>query len=290
MDNSTVSNSAFKNGESKVRAVMIDIIIALLPAVIAATVFFKLKALILIATCVGTAVISEAVFNLICKKKQTIYDLSAVVTGLLLSLSLSTTATIWQCVVGSVFAIVIVKCAFGGLGYNFANPSVAAKVMIIMAFGAAAVGNNGSLPSVIDMLVANRYGLLGDACVVALVVGGVYLLIRRVISWHTPVFYIAGVFLFTLALTQNVNIALYNTLSGGLILGAIFMATDPVTSPKKGLGKIVFALLCAVLTVLIRLYGANSDGATFFAILLMNVLCPYVDAIFERKNKEEVAK
>lgn len=298
------------NGESKVRRAMLDIVIALLPATVAAVVFFGLKAAVMIAVCVGTAILSELIFNILCKKKQTVGDLTAIVTGLLLALNLSTNVTVWQCFVGAVFAIVIVKCAFGGRGYNFANPAVAARVMLLIAFtdvaggamtsfaeiesGATPLavlgGAEGTLPSMLDMLIGNRGGAIGETCAIALLLGGVYLLVRRVISWHIPVFYIGGVFLFSLALTQNVNTALYHTLGGGLILGALFMATDPVTSPKKGLGKIVFGLGCAVITVLIRFYGSYPEGASF-AILIMNILCPYIDMMFEKKEKSaEVAK
>ncbi len=278
------------NGESKVRRAMLDIVIALLPATVAAVVLFGLKAAVIIAVCVGTAILSELVFNILCKKKQTVGDLTAIVTGLLLALSLSTNVTVWQCFIGTVFAIVIVKCAFGGRGYNIVNPAVAARVMIFIAF--AASGNaDGGEPSLIDMLVKNRSGIIGDACVAALLAGGIYLLVRRVISWHIPVTYIAGSFLTSFALTQNANTALYGILGGGLILGAIFMATDPVTSPKKSVGKVVFGLGCALLTVLIRFYGSNSDGAVVFAILIMNILCPYIDMIGSGKEKSaEVAE
>ncbi len=291
MDNLAVSNSISQNGGSKVRRAMLDVIIALFPAVIAAIVFFKLDALVLISVCVVTAVISEMVFNLVCKRKQTVSDLSAVVTGLLLALSLPADATVWQCVVGSLFAIVIVKCAFGGIGYNFANPSVAARVLLIVAFGTAASGTEGELPSYVDMLLSNRGGLIGEACAAALLVGGIYLIIRRAISWYAPLTYIVGVFALSFAITQDVKLALYYVVSGGVMLGAIFMACDPVTSPKKCFGKIIFALCCAVITVLIRVYGTNSEGATFFAILLMNISCPYIDRMFEKKQtNEEVAK
>ncbi len=291
MDNSVVSNSMLSNGESKARRAMLDIIIALLPATVAAVVFFGLKAAVMIAVCVGTAILSELIFNLLCKKKQTVTDLSAIVTGLLLALSLSTKVTIWQCFIGTVFAIVIVKCAFGGRGYNIVNPAVAARVMLLIAFAATSGKADGSNPSLIDMLVRNRSGITGDACVAALLAGGIYLLIRRVISWHIPVTYIAGSFLTSFALTQNANTALYGILSGGLILGAIFMATDPVTSPKKSVGKIVFALGCAIITVLVRFYGTYPEGAVVFAILIMNILCPYIDMISTKKEKSaEVAE
>ena len=142
----------------------------------------------------------------------------------------------------------------------------------------------------IDMLIGNRGGAIGETCAIALLLGGIYLIVRKVITWHIPVVYIGGVFLLSLAFGGNVTDAVYHVLGGGLILGAIFMATDPVTSPKKGIGKIVFALCCALITVLIRFYGNYPEGASF-AILLMNILCPYVDLIGAKKQKtEEVAE
>lgn len=309
MDNLKTSNSPCI-APRKTQRVMLDILIALAPATIAAIVFFGLKAAVIIAVCVGSALLSEFLFNILAKKEQTVGDLTAVVTGLLLALNLSTNVTIWQCLVGSVFAIVIVKCAFGGLGYNFANPAITARVMLLIAFtevsggamtnfaeiesGATPLavlkGDAGTLPSMLDMLLGNRGGAIGETCAIALLIGGIYLIVRKVITWHIPVVYIGGVFLLSLAFGGDVTNAVYHTLGGGLILGAVFMATDPVTSPKKGLGKIIFALGCALITVLIRFYGSYPEGASF-AILIMNILCPYIDRMFERKPKtEEVAE
>lgn len=308
MDNLNTSNSPVASRTT--RRVMIDMLIALAPATVAAIVFFGLRAAVTIAVCVGSALLSEFLFNLLAKKEQTVGDLTAVVTGLLLALNLSTNVTIWQCLVGSVFAIVIVKCAFGGLGYNFANPAIAARVMLLIAFtdvaggamtsfselesGATPLailgGAEGTLPSMLDMLLGNRGGAIGETCAIALLLGGIYLVIRKVITWHIPVVYIGGVFLLSLAFGASITDAVYHVLGGGLLLGAIFMATDPVTSPKKWLGKIIFALCCALITVLIRFYGSYPEGASF-AILIMNILCPYIDMIGAKKQKtEEVAE
>lgn len=308
MDNLNTSNSPVASRTT--RRVMIDMLIALAPATVAAIVFFGLRAAVTIAVCVGSALLSEFLFNLLAKKEQTVGDLTAVVTGLLLALNLSTNVTIWQCLVGSVFAIVIVKCAFGGLGYNFANPAIAARVMLLIAFtdvaggamtsfselesGATPLailgGAEGTLPSMLDMLLGNRGGAIGETCAIALLLGGIYLVIRKVITWHIPVVYIGGVFLLSLAFGASITDAVYHILGGGLLLGAIFMATDPVTSPKKWLGKIIFALCCALITVLIRFYGSYPEGASF-AILIMNILCPYIDMIGAKKQKtEEVAE
>ncbi len=286
MNNSAVSTPTCSEGKPSVRRVMLDLLIALSPAAIASIVFFGLDAAIIIAVCVATSLLSEYFFNKICKRPQTVGDLSAVVTGLMLALTLSTAVTLWQCVVGSVFAIVIVKCAFGGLGRNFVNPAVTARVLLFIAFFSEAANKvSGNAPSLIDMLIGNRDGAIGETCAIALLLGGIYLLIRKVISWQIPVVYIGTVFLFSLVLT-NVNSALNMILGGGLLLGAIFMATDPVTSPKKGLGKIIFALGCAVITVLISFYGKYTTESVAFAILIMNILTPYIDMIGAKKKEE----
>ena len=283
---------------------MIDVLIALAPATILAVVFFGLDALLIIATCVVASVLSEFIFNVLCKRKQTVGDLSAAVTGLILALSLPTTVTIWQCVVGAVFATIIVKCVFGGYGYNFANPAATARVMLLIAFSASVAGGTmpalaeitsgatpmavlggqeGTLPSLLDMLLGTRGGAIGETCALALLAGGVYLIIRRVISWQIPVVYIASVFALSFAITGDLNKTLYHLLGGGLIFGAVFMATDPVTSPKKWIGKTIFALGCGLLTVMIRFWGAYPEGASF-AILIMNIVTPYLNMIGEKKN------
>ncbi len=308
MDDLNTSNSPVI-APHKTQRVMIDILIALAPAAIAAIVLFGLKAAVIIAVCVGTSLLSEFLFNLLAKKEQTVGDLTAVVTGLLLALNLSTKASIWQCVVGSVFAIVIVKCAFGGLGRNITNPAVTARVMLLIAFtdisggamtnfaelesGATPLavlkGELGVLPSMLDMALGNRGGAIGETCVIALVIGGIYLLARKVITWEIPVFYIGGVFLLSLAFGGDLTNAVYHTLGGGLIIGAIYMATDPVTSPKKWYNKAIYGLLCALITVLIRFFGNYPEGVSF-AILLMNILCPYIDKIGAKKVKEGEAE
>ncbi len=281
---------------------MRDVLIALSPATVAAVVFFGLRALIIICTCVITAVLSEFLFNLICKKEQTVGDLSAAVTGLLLALNVSTKVTIWQCIVGSVFAIVIVKCAFGGIGCNFANPAITARVFMLIAFGQVAGGAmtqyaelttgatpleiiggaSGKLPSLLDMFLGNRGGAIGETCVAALLLGFGYLLVRRVISWHTPVIYVGTVFVLSLIIKQDGAMALYSVMSGGLLLGAIFMATDYVTTPINKVGKMVFALGCGLLTVLIRFWGSYPEGVSF-AILIMNILSPFIEKMCQRR-------
>ena len=275
------------------RRVMIDILIALAPVTVASVVFFGLKALIMIAVCVAASMLSEFFFNLIAKKPQTAGDLSSAVTGVLLALSLPTDATLWQCLVGSVFAVVIVKCAFGGLGKNFANPAVTARVMLFVAFGTLWSGNvsagaSGEVVNGATIAIINA---------IAILIGAIYLAIRRALAWQIPVVYIAGVFALSFAIGGTLDAALGAILGGGLLLGAVFMATDPVTSPKNGWGKAIYALLCAVLTVLIGNFGTYATESVYFAILFMNIITPYLDKMFEKKAKaveaeavEEVAE
>ena len=302
MENLNPSNSPVAASRST-KSVMLDILIALAPATVAAIVLFGLKAAVIIAVCVGSALLSEFVFNILAKKKQTVGDLTAVVTGLLLALNLSTNATIWQCLVGSVFAIVIVKCAFGGLGYNIVNPAIAARVMLLIAFteiagGAQTVfaeiesgatplailgGAEGTLPSMLDMLIGNRGGAIGETCAVALLLGGIYLLCRRVITWHIPVAFIGTVFVASFFMEgMDLTAALAAVLSGGLLIGAIFMATDYVTSPATPWGKIIFGLGAGLITFLIRYFGVYPEGVSF-AILFMNIITPYISSWTKRK-------
>ena len=288
-----------------------DVIIALLPASIAAVVLFGIKALFNIATCVAAAVLSEFIFNLIAKKKQTVSDLSAVVTGLLLALNLSTKATVWQCVIGSVFAIIVVKCLFGGIGCNFANPAITARIFLLVSFAnlgggvatnlqtdlvasatpleAIKTGAVENLPSLLDMFLGNRSGTIGETCAIALLLGGIYLIARKVIRWHTPVIFIGTVFVLSLIIKQDLTLALYEVLGGGLLLAAFFMATDYSTTPINKYGKMVFAFGCGVITVLIRFWGAYPEGVSF-AILLMNILSPYIEKLCTPKPFGKVGK
>ena len=304
MEKLIVSSSPHLHGKTTTTSIMRDVLIALSPAAIAAVVLFGIKALIIISVCVATCVFSEFIFNLIAKKKQTVGDLSAMVTGLLLALSLSTRVSIWHCVVGSVFAIVVVKCLFGGIGCNFANPAVTARVLLLIAFGKVAGGaatnfmsaelvasatplavikdGEGELPTLIDMLIGNRGGAIGEACAIALILGFIYLVIRRVITWETPVVFVATVFVLALIVKQDLNAALYQVLGGGLLLGAIFMATDYVTTPITRSGRALFALGCGIITVLIRFWGDYPEGVSF-AILFMNILTPYIERLCRNK-------
>lgn len=280
--------------------IMLDVIIALLPATVASVIIFGLKSLIILAACIITAVAGEALFNLICRKKQTIGDLSAVVTGLLLALNLSTNVPAWQCVIGTLFAIVCVKCLFGGLGRNFANPAITGRVFMLVAFSAVAGGANptivdavssatplevlakGESVDLLDLFLGLHGGAIGETCILALVIGFVYLLVRKVITWHTPVVFIATVFVLYLVFTGDIMMALSQILAGGLFIGAIFMATDYVTSPFTRRGKALFGVGIGLITVLIRFYGIYPEGMSF-AILMLNILNPYVEKVSKRK-------
>lgn len=289
-------SSPFTHCGASTQRIMLDVIIALLPATVAAIVIFGAPALVPILSCVIAAVLSEFLFNVITHRKQSIGDLSAVVTGLLLGLNLSTNVPVWQCVIGSVFAIVFVKCLFGGLGHNFANPAITARVFMLVSFtqvmGGAmpkgvdlvtsatplevlSAGGEG-LPSLLDMFLGVRGGAVGETCVIALLIGFAYLVIRCVIRWYVPAIFVGSVFVLYFVTTGSAVTALYEIMAGGLFLGAIFMATDYQTSPINNKGKAFFALGCGILTFVIREYCAYPEGVSL-SILVMNILAPMIE-------------
>ncbi len=276
--------------------VMLDVLIALAPTTIAGAILFGLRALLVVAVCVASSVLFEYLFNLIIKKDQTISDLSAAVTGLLLALNLPAEIPLWQCVVGSLFAIVLVKCLFGGIGCNVVNPAIAARVFMLVAFGSMVKASfpivvdtvssatplvqmqNGEMPGLFDVFFGLTGGTIGEVSSVALLIGFVYLLARRVITWQIPVSIIACVFVFSFFMEGfDATAALTLVLSGGLLLGAIFMATDYVTSPATPWGKVIFGIGIGLVTSLIRYFGMYPEGMSF-AILFMNILVPYIDS------------
>lgn len=302
-----VSSSPHIRTQDTTQRIMLDVLIALLPTSIAGCIIFGWKALLVLVTCVASSVLAEFVFNKITKKENTITDLSAAVTGLLLGLNLHANVEIWQCVIGSVFAIVVVKCLFGGLGCNFANPAITGRIFMLICFtGTVGGGLNpvGSfftgwndyadlvtgatpleimggtdihnLPTLGQMFLGVRGGAIGECCILALLIGFVYLVVRRVIHFETPLIFIATVFVLSLIVTNDPVLALYHVLAGGLVLGAVFMATDYVTTPITRTGKMIFALGCGIITFLIRFYGTYPEGVSF-SILLMNILSPYIE-------------
>ena len=288
------------------QTIMRDVLIALCPAVVASVLFFGPRALLVEAVCVVVAVLCEWAFEKIAHRDVTITDCSAAVTGLLLALNLPVTIPLWQAAFGSLVAIVVVKQFFGGIGMNFANPAITARVVMLVAFGAAMTnwvpaafsgapvdavtaptpltviaGINGinagaytagDLPSLAQMFLGIRGGSMGETSCLALLIGFAYLLCRRVISWHTPVAFIGTVLVCTALLGQQ---PLYQVMAGGLFIGAIFMATDYTTSPPTPAGKLIFGVGCGLLTVVIRVWGNFPEGVSF-SILLMNILNPFI--------------
>ena len=303
-----ISISPHIRGPVTTAGIMLDVILSLCPAAIAAVVIFGARALLLLGVCVLTCVLSELCFALITRRTPAVGDLSAVVTGMLLSFSLPVNIPLWQAMVGSAVAIVVVKQMFGGIGCNFANPAVTARIVLFLSFSgtltkwvepgtdivsAATPLVEGTTP-LYDLFLGKHPGSMGETCALALLIGGVYLLVRRVITWHTPAAFAGTVFLMGFfAGGFDWHIGMYHLLSGGLLLGAIFMATDYATTPPTAAGKLVFGLGCGLITGAIRLWGAYPEGISF-AILFMNLLTPYITKLcahrpfgaIRRKRKE----
>ncbi len=286
--------------------IMCDVVIALLPAAVVGVVLFGTRAALVILTCVVSAVAAEAVFNLCVKKPQTIRDFSAVVTGLLLALNLSTNVPLWQCVFGSVFAIVVVKGLFGGLGKNIVNPAIAARVLMLLTFGSVGGGANpviveltstatplaflntgvdgmSEAPSLLNLFLGVHGGAIGETCAAALLAGFVYLVVRRVVKWYVPLSFMGTVFLCYFIMTGNPAFALAHVLAGGVVLGAVFMATDYVTTPTSGLGRVIFCVGCGLLTFAIRQFGSYPEGVSI-SILAMNLLSPFIEQWTAKKT------
>lgn len=298
-----VTSSPHIRAITSTRMIMLDVILALLPAAIMGCIIYGVRALLVITACVSFSVLSEQLFCLIAKKKQTVGDLSAVVTGLILGLNLRASAPIWQCLIGSVIAIVIVKCLFGGLGCNFANPAATARVVLLLCFAGTIGGGSAptfsasgnvelvsgatplsamkaaeELPGVWDMLVGTRGGAIGESCMIAIALGFVYLVLRRVIKFETPLIYIATVFILSLVTGAGFSGSFYQVVSGGVVFASVFMITDYVTTPITRSGKMIFALGCGIITFLIRKFGSYPEGASF-SIVIMNVISPYIEKL-----------
>lgn len=302
MDKPIVSAAPHIHSGASGKRIMLDVIIALIPACLAGVFIFGVRALAVILCCLVSALLWELLIKLMLGEKQSLGDLSAAVTGLLLGLNLNAAVPLWQCVLGAGFAIVIVKCLFGGLGHNFANPAAAGRVFMLLAFPAVAggvmprfaqlqssatplellSGAGQGLPSLAQMFLGLRGGAVGESCIAALLLGFVYLLWRRVIKWYVPAVFVATVFVCYFLVTGDAVFALYEIMAGGLFLGAIFMATDYVTSPITNLGKLVFAFGCGIFSFIIRYFCAYPEGVSF-AILIMNILTPYIETFTAKK-------
>lgn len=277
--------------------VMLDVVIALLPAAVASVVIFGSRALLVIVVSVAASVIFEQLFDTAVHRKSTVKDFSAVITGLLLALNMPATIPVWQLLIGDLVAVVLVKCLFGGLGSNIANPAITARVFMLFCFTdsmsavvmpkmadavseatplAVLAGGEDLGISIGKMFLGVHGGALGETSALALLIGGAYLLARGVISWHTPVSFIGVVFVGSLIVTGSLETAVLYCLSGGLLIGAIFMATDYVTTPVTKSGKLAFGIGCGLITLLVRFAGSYPEGVSI-SILFMNFLTPYLD-------------
>ncbi len=301
MNKLIVSPSPHDENYTKTSNIMLNVIIALLPAWGAAIYFFGARVISLTAVCIGSCIFFEYVCRRMMKRDNTIGDMSAIVTGLILAMNLPVTLPYWMAVIGSFVAIVIVKQLFGGLGQNFANPAITARIVLMVSFPAAmtnwikpleydydavssatplVLAKNGSdLPSYLDLFLGKTGGCLGEVCAVGLLIGGLYLAARKIISLAAPVSFIGSLFVLSFISGDD---PIYQILAGGVFLGAFFMATDYATTPITTKGKIVFGLGCGIITFVIRRFGSYPEGVSF-SILLMNVLTPYIEQLTRTK-------
>lgn len=290
------------------RGIMSDVVIALAPAAVYGCILFGWRAAAVLAVCIITAVASELLWNLALKKPQSVGDISAVVTGLLLGMNLPASIPLWQAAIGSVAAIIVVKQMFGGIGCNFANPAIAARIILLVSFpgsmtkftepvsdivtSATPLAAESGTYTLKSLFFGMHPGSLGETSAFLLIVGGIYLLLRRVISPVIPLFFIGTVAVLSLISGEDLAVSLFG---GGLMIGAIFMATDYTTSPTTALGKAVFGIGCGLITFIIRKFGALPEGVSY-SILLMNILVPYINRYtlskpfgFIKPSKEETA-
>lgn len=309
----TMSPSPHLSSGATTRRIMLDVIISLVPASVAAVIFFGWRSLMLIGVCILSCVVLEYICRKVMKRKNTTGDLSAVVTGLLLALNLPPGLNPLMAVFGCIVAIVVVKQMFGGIGNNFVNPAITARIVLLVSFpvpmttwekpfewlntadsvtGATplALAAQGESTSYLDLFLGNRGGCIGETCVLALLIGGIYLVARRVISPIIPLSFIGTVFILSFLLGGD---PVFHIMSGGVMLGAIFMATDYTTSPMNPLGKLIFGIGCGVITVLIRLYANLPEGVSY-SIILMNILTPHIENLtrprpFGKEKKHEKA-
>lgn len=287
-----VSVSPHLHSKVDTKSLMRDVCIALAPALVASVVIFGLRALLVTAVSVAAAVLTEFLYEKGTKQPVTIGDWSAVVTGMLLAFNLPVSIPLWQAAFGSLVAILVVKQLFGGIGRNFANPAIVGRIVLFLSFSKtmtvwtfvdgvstatplAVMAGGGELPSLLNMFLGVKGGCLGEVSVLALLIGFVYLLVRRVISWHTPVVFVGTVFVLSWLLGGDVIYALNQIMAGGLMLGAIFMATDYATTPSTNAGRVIFGFGAGLLTIMIRHWGSYAEGVSF-AILFMNILTPYI--------------
>lgn len=303
-ENLLMSPSPHIKNDNSTQKIMLNVIISLVPAIVASIIIFGLRSLLLILITVLSCVVSEYFSQKIMKKDNTINGLSAVVTGILLAFNLPVNIKLSIAILGGIIAIVVTKQMFGGIGQNFVNPAICARIILMVSFPSAmsswpvpytrAISSADMITSAtplaktatthfsyLDLFLGNRPGCLGEVCALALILGGIYLILKKVISPTIPLCFIGTVFVLTAILGKD---PIFHILSGGLLLGAIFMATDYVTSPITFKGKIIFAIGCGIITVLIRIYGSLPEGVSF-SILLMNILVPHIENLTLKKQK-----
>ena len=294
-----VSVSPHVRAQNTTKSIMRDVVIALLPTLAFGVYHFGLNALMVIAVCVVTCVLSELLFELLAKKPITVFDYSAVVTGMILAINLPSTATWWMCVLGSVFAIVVVKMFFGGLGQNFMNPALAARCFLLISFASRmsdfsidgvssatplALLKAGDEPDLLTLFIGYHGGCIGEVSALAILVGALYLIIKKVITVRIPFTYIistlVSIFIINTVMGNDVtvNYMAGQLLSGGLLVGAFFMATDYVTSPITPKGQYVYGVLLGLLTALFRIIGSSAEGVSY-AIIICNLLVPIIEKI-----------
>ena len=286
--------------------VMTHVLIALCPALAMSAYVFGGRALMLTGFCMITALIWERLCNLIMKRPDSTKDVSALVTGMLLAFNLPVTMPYWQAAIGTFVAIVIVKQLFGGLGQNFANPAIVGRIVLMLAFtgnmthwvvpfydpdsivtGATPLAAAYSAPAdYLDLFLGKVGGCLGEVSAAALLIGGIYLIMMKIISVHTPLAFIGTVFVFSYLCGED---GIYQILAGGVMLGAFFMATDYVTTPVTKTGKVIFGIGCGIITCVIRFFGSYPEGVSF-SILLMNILTPYIDMVTKTKPLGAITK
>ena len=291
-----VSSSPHVRSKSTSRNIMIDVCIALMPACIFGVYNFGFRALLVLLISVASCVLFEALYEKIMHKPVTVGDFSAVVTGLLLGMNLPHTIPLWMVVLGSAFAIIVVKQLFGGLGQNFMNPALGARCFLLISFAGRMTsftydGITGATPlanlkaglnvNVLDMFLGTTGGVIGETCVIAILVGAIYLMIRKVIVPTIPFVYILVFSLFVIIFGGHgwdMNYLAAHLCGGGLMLGAFFMATDYVTSPVTPLGKVIFGVILGILTGIFRIYGKSAEGVSY-AIIFSNLLVPIIEKV-----------
>ena len=291
-----VSSAPHVRAKDTTSRIMLYVIIAMLPTAAFGIFNFGFRALVLIAATVASCVASEWVYNKIVHKEQTVGDLSAVVTGMILALNLPVNLPVWEAILGGVFAIIIVKCLFGGLGQNFMNPALGARCFLLIAFakdmtnfatdtytGATplAAMRAGEAVNTMDLLIGTTAGTIGETSVIALIIGAIFMILMGVIDLRIPASYIVSFAVFTFVLGSqpfDVNYLTAQLCAGGLMFGAFFMATDYVTSPITPKGQILFGICCGLFTWIFRTFGANAEGVSF-AIILSNLLVPLIEKV-----------